>query len=52
MMTYATLVVDHINHHEFVYDGVRYFAGYSSERAGNSVMGWLVYKQQPEMKSK
>jgi hypothetical protein len=48
----AILAVDHINHREFVYIGTRYFAGYSSERAGDSVMGWFVYKQQPEVKYK
>ncbi len=54
----ATLPVDHINHREFVLDGVRYFAGYSSEGVTRydpdygcnvrDVRGWIVYKTKNE----
>jgi hypothetical protein len=55
----ATLSVDHVNHREFVYNGVRYFVGYSSKRNPcyvktswdaneYEVLGWIVYKQELE----
>lgn len=48
----ATLPIDHINHREFVKDGIRYFCGYSSQRAETfkdgsyKVQGWMVYKSE------
>ena len=55
----ATLVVNRINHREFIYDGRRYIAGYNSERDPRykqtswdepiyKVMGWLVYNVEIE----
>ena len=53
----ATLPVDHVNHREYVYSGVRYFMGWSSQRdtayvkktwdaPEYKVAGWLLYKQE------
>lgn len=50
----ATMPVDHINHREVVYKGVRYFVGWSSEKTllpsvDYPVVGWIVYKSQTEV---
>jgi hypothetical protein len=38
------LIVNRINHREFIYEGVHFYCGFSSERAFNGgVMGWIVY---------
>ena len=55
----ATLPVDHINHREFVYNGIRYFCGWDSTKdetykptedtdPAYKVNGWILYKQTPE----
>lgn len=47
----AELVVEHLNHREFVKDGVKYYCGYSSQRAETyadgtyRVQGWMTYKR-------
>ena len=40
----ATMPVDHINHREFVFSGIRYFCGWDSR----TNPAWFVYKQEVE----
>lgn len=57
----ATLPINHINHREFVYNGMRYFCGWDSTKdltykptevgdPAYKVRGWILYKQEPESK--
>lgn len=46
----ANPVVCHINHREFVKDGIRYFCGWDSQLnpKTNEVYGWITYKTEKE----
>jgi hypothetical protein len=52
MASKAKMVVDKINHREFVLNGTRYFVLWDSKasKSNNSVVGWVTYKSEPENK--
>jgi hypothetical protein len=44
----ATMDVDRVNHREFVWQGIRYTCGWSSEKSGDSVIGWIILQDLTE----